>query len=322
MVNDKERYIQFCAEERLMPIFSQPWWLDAVCDKRWDVILIEKGGHIAASFPYYIRIMNGYRQLTMPTLTQKLGIYAKYPPLSKLHKRLSLEKEITDELIGRLPNCDSMSVNFNYTFTNWLPFYWKGFTQSTRYTYIVKNLDVDLMEIFAPQKRTDIRKAQKHAICKYGLDGKSFIDLYCQSLKKQGKSLTYSKELFLRLYDAVMTNNAGNIIYAVLKDKPETITGAIFYVKDNISIYSLVTMFDPDYRSLATSSLLFYELMRDHSKSGLSFDFEGSMIENCEKSYNKFGTSQMPYFQIRKDFSKKYIIKHSLRAILNALFKG
>jgi hypothetical protein len=52
-MSNKQRYIQFCTEHPDIPVFSQPWWLDAVCPDQWDVILIEKSNRIIASFPYY-----------------------------------------------------------------------------------------------------------------------------------------------------------------------------------------------------------------------------------------------------------------------------
>ena len=50
----KEKYRKFCEKEKGMPVFSKDWWLDSVCGKdNWDVVLVEKGGEIFASFPYF-----------------------------------------------------------------------------------------------------------------------------------------------------------------------------------------------------------------------------------------------------------------------------
>ena len=42
----KEKYYAFCEIEKTIPIFSQAWWLDAVCADAWDVCIVEKGGEI------------------------------------------------------------------------------------------------------------------------------------------------------------------------------------------------------------------------------------------------------------------------------------
>lgn len=317
----KNRYRQFSTQEAI-PVFSQPWWLDAVCgENNWDVILYEKGGQIVASFPYYLKTAK-VKELCIPRLTQKMGPYIKYPPKQqRLEKRLAYEREVMDYIIESLPDYDIFRVNFDYTVTNWLPFYWKGFEQSTRYTYIVPDLSdtVQVFESFASGKKTDIKKASKSVAVKYDLGGGNFIDYYIDCLASQGKTLAYSRDFFLRLYDAAIENQQGRIIYAVDKDNPNKIFGAIFYIWDKTAIYSLVTAFHPLYRSTGAPSLLFWQIMKDFKDSGLKFDFEGSMIEECEKSYNKFGCLQIPYFCISHHRTKKAKIFELLKVVKNEI---
>ena len=47
-MTNKEKYYTFCDIEKTIPIFSQAWWLDAVCGDDWDVCLVEKGNEIYA----------------------------------------------------------------------------------------------------------------------------------------------------------------------------------------------------------------------------------------------------------------------------------
>ena len=54
-MDNREKYRNFCNKESSMPLFSKAWWLDSVCgENNWDVSLVEKGGNIFASMPYYI----------------------------------------------------------------------------------------------------------------------------------------------------------------------------------------------------------------------------------------------------------------------------
>ena len=53
---DKDKYKYFAEKNEDIPIFSRPWWLDAVCDEgHWDVILYEKNNSIRSSFPFFIK---------------------------------------------------------------------------------------------------------------------------------------------------------------------------------------------------------------------------------------------------------------------------
>jgi hypothetical protein len=91
----KEKYKEFREQNSNIPIFSQPWWLDAVCeDGKWDVAIVEKGGQKWATMPYCLRKRYGFTFITMPKLTQTLGPYIKYPKGQKYYKKLSLEKEL------------------------------------------------------------------------------------------------------------------------------------------------------------------------------------------------------------------------------------
>ena len=54
-MTNKDLYSKLCENESTIPIFSKDWWLDAVCgDENWDVAIVEKGGEIWATMPYFI----------------------------------------------------------------------------------------------------------------------------------------------------------------------------------------------------------------------------------------------------------------------------
>ena len=65
-MTNKERYEKFC-ESTYVPIYSKPWWMDAVCGAdNWDVWLYESGGNILAAMPYYMEQRGAYRYITKP----------------------------------------------------------------------------------------------------------------------------------------------------------------------------------------------------------------------------------------------------------------
>ena len=53
-MSDKDKYKHYTKNNDDIPIFSRPWWLDAVSDEGyWDVILYEKNNNIYGSLPFY-----------------------------------------------------------------------------------------------------------------------------------------------------------------------------------------------------------------------------------------------------------------------------
>ena len=89
------------------------------------------------------------------------------------------------------PTPEIFCQNFHYSVTNWLPFYWHGFSQTTRYTYVIENLDdLDLVWAqFQEKIRTDIRKAQKKVIVRTDLDIDKFLDINTLTFTRQGRNL-------------------------------------------------------------------------------------------------------------------------------------
>lgn len=322
-MNNKQKYIEFCKTEKAIPIFSKPFWLDVVCgEDGWDVILVEKGGEIFASMPYVKPMVRHFLTYsTMPKLTQKLGPYIKYPNGQKYAKKLSYEKEIMDILINSFPKVDYFRQNFNYTYLNWLPYYWKGYKQTTRYTYILNDIsNFELCyENFVQAKKKNIKKAQNLVEVKFDLSADEFYANHKYTLSLQNKKIVYSKDLFKKIYNSVYRNSAGRTIYAV--DFNGNIHAALLVIWDENSAYDLISTIDPTYRNSGAASLLILEMIKYLQKITLKFDFEGSMIENVENSFRQFGAVQTPYFQITK-LSRKAKILYGLKNLANDIIKG
>lgn len=60
-MTNTEKYRKFSVQEKTIPLFSKGWWMDAVCQQDWDVILIEEDGQIMAALPYYKEVQNGQK---------------------------------------------------------------------------------------------------------------------------------------------------------------------------------------------------------------------------------------------------------------------
>ncbi len=162
-MTDIEKYRIFCKTEEKIPLFSKDWWLDTVCGhENWDVVVIEKGGLIAATLPYMRTKRYGLCFITMPPLTKALGPWLRAYD-GKIAAEYAHQKELFTKLIQSLPRFDYFCQNFHPNITNWLPFYWQGFKQTTWYTYVLDDLG-DLQTIFSGFQgniRREIKKAEQ-----------------------------------------------------------------------------------------------------------------------------------------------------------------
>ena len=310
---NKEKYVKFCGQNDFVPVFSQPWWMDAVCvDGYWDVLLYEKNNEIYGALPYYVKKRFGMSYITQPQLTQNNGVVIKYPEIQKYEKRLSYEKEVMTALIKQLEKLPIVyyQQSFNYRYTNWLPFYWKGYKAQPCYTYRVKGLSDfnDLFSRFNDTKKKEIKRAIKLNLqLKYDLPIEDFYKHHKESLQERGREILYSFDFFKRLVEAVYKNNAGRILY--ICDENNIVLCTRLIIWDKSSAYSLMSSTYQKSKTSGASSLLFYECMKYVSSFVDIFDFEGSMNEDIENSYRKFGTIQTPYFSIHKVEAKNSLLK-------------
>ena len=311
---NKKKYEEFCLVEESIPIFSQPWWLDSVCGKKnWDVVLVEKGGQIWGSLPYlktkkYIFNMSG-----MPKLTQKIGPYIKYPPKQKYYKQLSWDKQIMSSLINQLPKFDHFYQNFHYNVQNWLPFYWQGFQQTTRYTYVIENTSIqNLTENLETDIRRRRKKAEKLGVKVFELkDINQFYYLNVKTFVRKNISIPYTLSLVETIYESCFEKDSCKIYAA--RDGKGQIIAASFLIFDNNTVYYLMGGIDSAYNDVGAMDMVMFESIKFALESDRKFDFEGSMIESIEKYFRSFGAKQVPYHSISKVNSRLLKLYKAIR---------
>jgi hypothetical protein len=302
----KDLYRKLCAEEPTIPLFSRDWWLDAVCGDDWDVCLVEKGGKVLASMPYYYQKNRlGMKIICQPKETQTLGPWLSLSN-AKNANRLGQEKDLMKKLIYQLPQFFHFHQNWHHTVKNWLPFFWQGFQQTTFYTYRIPNL-VDIKAVwegFRENIRTDVRKAKDRfkLIIQENIPIETFLDLNEKTFARQKRRMPYAKSLIKQIDKACEAHSVRRNFVAV--DEVGRPHAGVYIVWDEQSAYYLLGGSDPELRSSGATSLCLWEAIQFSAGVSKSFDFEGSMIESVERFFRAFGAIQTPYFSIQKTPSK------------------
>lgn len=317
----KEKYRELCEYEKTIPIFSKDWWMDAVCgENNWDVLLVEKGRQIVASLPYYLRKRGKRREITQPPLTQTNGIWIKYPPNQKYCKKLAYEKEVMTGIISQLDelNLGYYNQNFHYSITNWLPFYWKGFKQTTRYTYVIEDLENsnEVYKNFKCNIRNKIKKANKRNVKIISKDDiETFYMINKKTFDRQNIAISYSLKFIEKLDNTLKEKKARKIFFAI--DENKKVHSVLYLIWDLTSSYVHMVGEDPELRNSGAGILLIWESIK-YTKEILNlnkYDFEGSMIESVEEVRRSCGAIQKPYFNIKKNYRKENIFKIIVRDI-------
>ncbi len=311
----KEKYRQLCKTETTIPIFSKDWWMDTVCGiNNWNVIIVEENNQIIAALPYFIKSIFSLKMIIQPMLTQTNGVWIKYSTNLKNNTKLSYDKKITNQLIEQLNhlNVKVFDQFFHHSFTNWLPFYWQNFKQTTRYTYILNtNENVEtLFKNIDKKTRNEIKKAESLVKIKEDCNLKTLYKLDQLTFKRQNISIPYSFEFLKNLDNYCQKNKSRKIFYSI--DKQKNIHAAIYLIYDDNTCYYLISGSDPKYRNSQSMSLLIWNAIKFAKDKNLSFDFEGSMIQPVEQFIKSFNPQQIPYFNIYKEFFFFELVKKIL----------
>jgi hypothetical protein len=274
--------------------------LDAVAPGAWGAVEVSRGGTLVARLPYVTEKRLGLRGLTMPPLTQTLGPWLAPSSSDKQAGQLAWQKELMNKLIEGLPPHDYFYQRFHYSIGNWLPFYWHGFDQRTRYTYVIDSLeDLDrVWDEFQSNIRREIRKARKQVVVRTDQDIERFLDINTLTFQRQGLDLPYSRNLVRRLDASCAERRVRRMSFA--EDARGRIHAALYIVWDENSAYYLMSGGDPDLRTSGATSLLVWEALQFAANVTTRFDFEGSIIEPVERFFRAFGGTQKGYFRITR----------------------
>lgn len=309
-------YRTLCATEPSVPMFCQDWWLDAVAPDAWDVVLVEKSGKVLAALPYVTRRRYGMRFIEQPALTQITGPWL-VENKARTQGKLEAEKDLMHALIDQLPAFQSFSQNWHHSVTNWLPFYWRGFSQTTRYTYRLpdlSNLDA-VWKGLSSNIRSDVRKAEDRFSVHLREQSTlaDFLTLTLKTFERQGKSMPYSTDFVSRLDSACAERGQRRIFIA--EDPEGRMHAGCYIVWDQNCAYYLIGGGDPELRKSGATSFAVWQAIQFAAKVSKGFDFEGSMLEPVERFFRNFGAVQTPYFNVSRLNSKRLVFAHAMRAM-------
>ncbi|HNL37762.1 MAG: GNAT family N-acetyltransferase [Saprospiraceae bacterium] len=294
-------YRELC-EHFGLPLHFQPWWLDAVCGGPggWGACLArDRGGAPTGVLPWYRHRRWGLPLVQMPPLTSYAGPWYFYPQNAGFKEvgRLAFEKKTAAALIGQLPRSLFFRQHFRPEIGNWLPFYWAGFKQSTRYTY---RLDPALHTEAARENtlRTDLKKAQA-ALEIFSADAQAecLFDLYRQSLRRQGLPAPPREPVFQALYRALSERGQSLVLLARERGSGAPVAG-IWLAFDRREAALLLSGATDAGRRLAATPALIDAAIGFCREKNLVLDFEGSMHEGMERLFRAFGGQLTPYFRV------------------------
>ena len=270
--------------------------------------------------PYVLKNKYGFKILTMPPLTRTLGPWFRTYPGNKANS-ISEEIQLMNEIIDKLPKFDYFTQCFHYELTNWLPFYWRGFSQTTRYTYIFEDLSKpDLIwKNIRKKVKKPIQKAERNIIIRDDLGVETLLRINRKTYDRQGLKTPFPDELVRRVVNACISHDCGKMFFA--EDSKGNIHATQFIVWDKNSAFGIISAADPVFRSSGAQLFVKWHAIQFARNFTNRFDFQGSMMKNVETVFRGFGAQQKRYFSISKTNSLGIRIYLNLLSYKDLIFQ-
>jgi hypothetical protein len=309
---DKDLYIRICKENKGVPVFMQPWWLDVVCEQ-WDAVVAKKGDHISGIWAFPVEQKMGITMLRTPMLTPYLGPHIFTPPDVKESRLDRFEYETIADLMKQLPAAKVWHLAIQPGIKQVGIFRQYKLRPEVQQTFLL-TLSDDEATLLANMKdtaRRNIKQAEKELTVTSSSDHLSrLFEFHERTLSKKGRSLPYTVEHLKKIMDACHANDAGKLWVA--KDDDE-IQAIVWQVWDNNCSYYFMGGQNPGAGSYKATSLLLWHAIKEARRRGhTTFDLEGSMDEGVERFFRNFGGDRALYIVLHKNDSLLWKLKKML----------
>jgi hypothetical protein len=279
-------------------LFATTKYLDAI-GARYEILVARKNGRIDIGLP----LVRGFIRLqTNPLFCKYLGVLTGPTESQKTSIASSQLYERIEALALRSVAGPSFDYLFHPSFDNWLPFYWLGFAQQTRYTYCISRHDRDSWWQDADSRlRRSVRRGIRDKIVVQQIDcnshdaAKSCYKLCMSPYWRRGARALIPFIKFSGLINTLAaTDNVR--IWLAHNDIGEDVAAAVV-LRDWRSAYLLMNGTE-EKSSSGANALLLRHIIDETLHENRDFDFEGSMIKPIETYYRLFGARRLPYFRI------------------------
>ena len=290
-------YDAFVARSPERSLFASSWWLDAAAPGAWRPHAVEEQGEIVAAWPTVQRETRFGTVHSGARLTPFLG--PLLAPDDDPARRRSLEVRCLDLLVDELGPFAHLEARCNPAFDYWAPLSWRGFSQTTLYTWRLTDL-TDLEQVLAGIKsnvRGDIRKAERQDVEVTEGSIEEFVSIQAKTAGHKGFGDGGGNPALERIDAAAAPREARTILVA--RGADGAVHAGAYLVHDDRFTYYLAGGSDPALRTSGAGSLVVWAAIRAAAERGLAFDFEGSMIAGVEKFFRAFGGEPAPYSVVR-----------------------
>lgn len=281
---DDKLWDQCISEAKNSLIYGYSWYLDIVCDGRWEA-LVQGDYQAVMPLPYNDKYVL-YRQIYPPFYCQQLGPFFREKinlqefllPLQKRYKKIAYP------------------LNYHFGGDHHLS---EVFEISERKNYVLK-VEGDYFAKFSKTTRKNIRKHHgEHTFTSDSVSIEEFIDAYESFIKSKTDEIdTTEVQIFKRIIVESIKRGQGKIFFTYVNGQ---LAAGQFVLLDNKRIILLADFLKELGKNHKSGYCLKYHILQSFDDMGYTLDFEGSNIPSIEKYILQFGAKAQNYALLQQN---------------------
>ena len=282
-MNNKERFRKFCATHAVVPVFSNPFWLDAVAEN-WDVALIcESESRIIAALPYCLKGNLFTKRIYLPDVS----FYQSVLFFTDVDK--NMKQKLTEQLAQQLPKTVKSYFKFLPEHTA-ISLVKSGFENEAYGTYIIQKGQA--LNLSSNHKRNIQRGTQLNYTILESINTELSFSLLTSTFIRQKIKTKISLTEFEKINTLVKKHHAGNTFDCL--DGHKNLLASAFIVEDTDSVYYLFGGYDTAFKNSGAMTYLLHYIIQDALQRKLEFNFCGSSKKSIATYFEGFGAQKTP----------------------------
>lgn len=263
-------------------LYAQSWYLDVV-SPNWEALIL---GDYEFVMPLPVIRKLGIRIVSQPLHCQQLGIF----PVPELHVQQQFSK-----ILWKLFRLVRYQLNTALQVEAY-----EGFSNRGKVNYVL-NLEQSYSVVskgFTTNTKRNIKAAKKAEVnVVKGLQPVEFFAGKRQSETRKVPEKSY--QILNHLVAQTMTRGSG-VIYAAYSKANNLCAAAFIVFSQNRAYYLNAYSTDEGRENRAMYSIV-KELIKEFSETGMTIDFEGSIIEGVARFYRGFGAKAEHYYYLESN---------------------
>ncbi|MFN0200883.1 MAG: GNAT family N-acetyltransferase [Bacteroidia bacterium] len=275
----------------------------SIVAENWQVVLVEEGDKWLAVMPLCLKKKYFLSYTLQPIFTQYWGIFFANELFKTQYEKYSFYQKILRLILEKIPSTYLFVHHFSPKFDYALPFHWEKYELKTRYTYQIDLQEIDIQEIWknmANPLQRQIKKAIKNQLQVEETNNSAMLFHFLANQPKNVLGVEKKHETtFQQLTEYLLSSGHGKLFQ--IKNREGEIRAIALFSYFNKQVVYHLGLISPNNEDNSVMDFLLWKAIEwAKEKEAEVFDFEGSMIENIERFFRKFGAKPVPYLQITK----------------------